>query len=300
MLPDPIREDIQNTLKELAEDPGPIEGAKEIAGGDISHAVHLTTPLGSYFLKWREETPPGFFHAEAEGLKLLQATQELRVPLVLDQRSSDNGGPGWIIMEWIDPAEPDASKEDAGEALGRGLAEIHQQKAPSFGLEEDNYIGILPQPNGWMERWTDFYREQRLLPQVEAADKQDLLTPERAQLLNTLMDRLDHWLDDPSIQPSLLHGDLWGGNWMVGQKSTPWLIDPAVSFGHREMDIAMSELFGGFPPSFYESYQEMLPLDEGYKDRKPLYHLYYLLVHLNMFGESYGSHVDKICQRYVG
>jgi fructosamine-3-kinase len=126
------------------------------------------------------------------------------------------------------------------------------------------------------------------------------LPAHRARLLDRLMSRLSEWIDESQCKPSLLHGDLWGGNWMVSAVGEPVLIDPAVYVGDREADLAMSALFGGFPPSFYAAYREVYPLAPGYEDRQPLYQLYYLLCHLNLFGEGYGGSVDNILRRYVG
>ena len=145
-----------------------------------------------------------------------------------------------------------------------------------------------------------FYRDERLGAQRDLARQRGHLPRERARLLDRLIERLDEWIDERHVQPSLLHGDLWGGNWMVALDGQPVLIDPAVYFGDREADLAMTSLFGGFPPDFYSAYNEVFPFAPGYRERQPLYQLYYLLVHLNLFGESYGPRVDGILRQYVG
>ncbi|HQE20158.1 MAG TPA: fructosamine kinase family protein, partial [Aggregatilineales bacterium] len=203
----------------------------------------------------------------------------------------------YLILEWIDR---NGSRYNAARELGRQLAMQHKQVYPSYGLEYDNYIGELPQKNRRTRSWVNFYRSERLGVQRDLAAQRGLLPRERARRLDQLIERLDRWLDERLTHPSLLHGDLWGGNWMVALSGEPVIIDPAVYFGDREADLAMTALFGGFPPDFYQAYNEVFPLAPGYEERQPLYQLYYLLVHLNLFGESYGSRVDSILSRYVG
>lgn len=299
MFPATLRQAAETALRANG-DPGPLGPVLPIPGGDIGQAFRLETPAGRYFFKARADAPAGFFAAERDGLKELgRSSRILRIPRVIAHEApKEEKGTGWILMEWLEPGP--AGDTEVAKILGRGLAQLHNNTATAFGLGRDNFIGLLPQPNHKKEDWTQFYRDCRLMPQVEIARERNRLPLRRARLLNRLMDRLEDWLRDPSIRPSLLHGDLWGGNWMVGPKGTPCLIDPAVYYGHREVDLAFSQLFGGFPDSFYDAYQEVYPLETEYEDRKPLYQLYYLLVHLNLFGETYGSSVDRVLKRYVG
>jgi fructosamine-3-kinase len=293
----------QAALKALERlgDPGPLRHAAGVPGGSISRAYRLTTERGTYFFKWHRNAPPGFFAAEARGLERLgRAAKAVRIPRVHAWNDPPEGGEGWILMEWIDSGSRGLSSRRAAEQLGRGLAEIHRSAAEAFGLEEDNFIGILPQPNGWYRSWTDFYRERRLVPQIRLASERGLLPGRRSRLLHRLCDRLERWLERPDLRPSLLHGDLWNGNALADSEGVPFLIDPAAYYGDREVDLAFSEMFGGFPSRFYDAYNEAFPLAPGFSERKPLYQLYYLLVHLNLFGESYGPAVDRIAERYAG
>lgn len=280
---------IQEALQQVG-DPGPPLTVTPVGGGSISEAYKVGTAQGIYFLKYKAGAPSNFYTMEKQGLDALRQGYS-RVPRVLALDTN------WILMEWI---EPGMIKERTATTLGHGLAQLHRTTAPSFGLAEDNVIGELPQPNGWLDSWVDFYREKRLQVQGEIAHRRGRLHGKRASRFHQLLDRLDRWLDDPSLSPALLHGDLWSGNFITDQAGDPWLIDPAVYFGHREVDLAFTELFGGFPSSFYAAYQEAFPLSEDYDNRKPLYQLYYLLVHLNLFGEAYGLRVDQILKRYVG
>jgi fructosamine-3-kinase len=179
------------------------------------------------------------------------------------------------------------------------LADLHRHTSDKHGLDQDNFIGRLPQPNPPTPSWTAFYREHRIGFQMQMARQKGLLPPHRQHALARLMDRLPDLLDDQAIPPSLLHGDLWGGNYLVDAQGQAVLIDPAVYYGHREMDLAMTELFGGFSSRFYDAYDEAYPL-YGYAERRALYQLYYILVHLNLFGEHYGGQVDSIAGRYAG
>ena len=280
-----------------AGDSGPVQQASTVGGGDINHAARLTTPKGRYFVKWHRTPPPHFFECEARGLELLQRAGCVRVPEVVGQGQAADSPTAYLILEWIDR---NGGKYNAARALGRQLAEQHRCRQPFYGLDYDNYIGQLPQPNRRSSSWVEFYRDRRLGPQRALAEQHGYLPPARARRLDRLMDRLGEWIDEQRSQPSLLHGDLWGGNWMAALNGDPVLIDPAVYYGDREADLAMTTLFGGFPPDFYSAYKEVFPFAPGYEERQPLYQLYYLLVHLNLFGESYGSRVDSILQQYVG
>jgi fructosamine-3-kinase len=271
---------------------GPIRSITPVGGGDINAAARVETAEAQYFVKWNERPRPRMFQAEARGLKLLAAAHAVRLPrviAVIDQ-------PAALVLEWIDLG---ANKTLAAEALGRGLAQQHRSTAEQYGLDHDNYIGSNPQPNTPARSWIEFYRDRRLGAQRDLAARHGHLTPDRARRLDRVMEHLDQWIDDAAVGPSLLHGDLWGGNHLIDAQGNPVLIDPAVYYGDREAEIAFTELFGGFGARFYAAYHEAWPLDRGYADRRDLYNLYHLLNHLNLFGESYGGSVDAILRHYV-
>lgn len=268
-----------------------------VGGGDISQAARVRLADGRQALvKWHADALPGLFTAERRGLELLHSAGALRVPVVLAQSESVDNCPAFIVLEWLGRG---SSTNDVAAALGRDLAALHRVTADTYGLDHDNFIGANPQPNQRTEDWVTFFREQRLGFQMELAGKWGRLPAQRARQLERLLARLDDWL--PARPPaSLLHGDLWGGNWLVTASGEPVLIDPAVYYGHREADLAFTELFGGFPAIFYQAYNQTWPLDRDYIERKDLYNLYHLLNHLNLFGEGYGGGVDSVLRRYVG
>lgn len=219
----------------------------------------------------------------------------MQVPLVYHWSHESHSTAGYILMEWL---EGEATV-DTEEQLGQGLAHLHFSLSKhGYGLTSDNYIGTLPQPNGWREDWVTFLRDQRLGFQANLAEKQGMLRGKRKDNLYRLLINLEKWIPHQP-GPSMLHGDLWGGNWMTGPKGAPYLIDPAVFYGDREFEIAFTELFGGYSSRFYDAYREISPLSPEYEERKHIYQLYYLLVHLNLFGESYGSSIDRVLSRYV-
>jgi fructosamine-3-kinase len=265
-------------------------------GGSICNAARLDMADDRQLLvKWRSRSVAGMFTAEAKGLQLMRATDTLRIPAIVIYEESDGDCPAFIVMEWLGQG---GRGSDTGKALGHGLAEMHRHTNDVFGLDHDNLIGANPQPNQPADNWVDFFREQRLGFQMELAGRNGYLHKQRAKLLERLLARLDDWL--PANPPaSLLHGDLWGGNWIVTDAGDPALIDPAVYYGHREAELAFTELFGGFPASFYQAYNESWSLDSDYTKRKDLYNLYHLLNHLNLFGEGYGGQVDGILRRYA-
>ncbi|MBX6395669.1 MAG: fructosamine kinase family protein, partial [Alicyclobacillaceae bacterium] len=183
---------------------------------------------------------------------------------------------------------------------GEGLAALHRTQSPggAFGNERDNYLGLWPQPGGWGGDWASFYRDKRLAPLVADLEKRGRLTGRRKRVLAEVLAACEQLLDH-GPRPSLLHGDLWSGNWMVDATGRPVLIDPAPWYGDREVDLAFTELFGGFPDSFYAAYWRIHPPADGYEARKPLYQLYFALVHLLLFGESYGPLVDRLATRVL-
>jgi len=277
-----------------------IASVRQARGGDIGESYCVETEKRRLFVKLRTDMPADLFRREAEGLKLLRRAEALAVPepLYAGEIPGREGSGGMLALEWIEtgPARPETI-----EALGAGLAAQHRRMSPDgrYGLHMDNYIGLLPQANGPRDSWIDFYRDRRLLPLAKLAESRGLLPKGRRDALYRLMERLGAWLPDRPAA-SLLHGDLWGGNWLAGADGRPWLIDPAVYYGDRECDLAFSELFGGFPARFYAAYREAYPLDGGYEERKPIYQLYHLLVHLILFGEAYGPGVDRVLRRYAG
>lgn len=223
--------------------------------------------------------PPEFFAAEAHGLEWLRQSCPLRIPEVLEV------GPDFLLMERLDSAAPAA---DHDERLGRGLAELHRVEGPP-GLDRNNFVGTLPQDNRPCGNWCDFYIERRLRPLVLERWK---------PRFERLFAALPGWLPDEPL--SRLHGDLWAGNALVGTNGEPCLIDPAVYVGHREVDLAMMRLFGGFGPRVWAAYQEAYPLGDGHQERLPLYQLYPLLVHVHLFGSSYASQVEHALGRLPG
>ncbi|MGD6816454.1 fructosamine kinase family protein [Metabacillus sp. 113a] len=263
-----------------------------VSGGDINEAWMLQTETRKYFLKTNREESIDFFHAEADGLKEIASSNAIAVPFVLKTGTIDCVP--FLLMEWIEGRKTEHTETE----LGTKLAAMHQTFHTKFGYGSDTYMGKLPQKNGWHGSWVRYYSNERLKPQLELAIGRGHMPVPRRRSMEKLLMNLDRWLGHHP-KPSLLHGDLWGGNWMTGESGNPVLIDPSVLYGDHEFEIAFTELFGGFSQAFYSSYQEAFPLSEGYEDRKPLYQLYYLLAHLNMFGESYGRAVDQIISRYA-
>jgi protein-ribulosamine 3-kinase len=252
-----------------------IDDAVAVSGGCIHRCYRAAIDGETRFLKVNEPAFARAFAAEAQGLRALRAAGS-RAPRPVAQ--GVEAGHAYLAMEWMDLG----ARGDFA-ALGRMLAQLHRNEGARFGWDEDNFIGATPQQNGWYESWPEFWRDRRLKPQMDLARRNGFeLTMPSLRLLE-------------GHQPpaSLLHGDLWSGNAGFLASGEPVLFDPAVYYGDREADLAMTELFGGFPREFYSAYEEIWPLDPGYARRKHLYNLYHLLNHLNLFGGGYLEHVKK-------
>ncbi len=267
-----------------------------VLGGDINEAYRLSTADGhDYFLKTHQNPPEDLYTREAEGLHWLREAEAIRIPQCFYHSNRRGAEPALLILEWIDSAPP-CPRHD--ELLGRGLAKIHLRTEAQFGLPDGNYIGSLHQRNRKHKTWHEFYANERLLPQFELADQAGLIPSNLAKAFDTLLNRLAE-IVGPEEPPSRLHGDLWGGNTIRDEKGEPCLIDPAIYAGHREVDLAMMRLFGGFSPRVFSAYEEYYPTAQGSGERIPLYQLYYLFVHLNLFGSSYLSGVRRAVQCYI-
>ncbi|WP_163527516.1 fructosamine kinase family protein [Halobacillus ihumii] len=290
-----MKQVIQTSLQRLG-DQSAIQAISKVSGGDINEAFYVRTDRDEYFVKGNNNVPPHFFKIEALGLERIAQTNTIHVPKVYDYNQPRVGETGFLVMEWIKGDE--AGPSHTAEQLGANLANMHKHTAEYFGFDQPTFIGELTQDNHWRESWVEYFRDDRLQPQLQLGIEHKTLPPKRQERLEQLIDQLDQLLSHyPS--PSLLHGDLWGGNYLVGRRGIPYLIDPSILYGDHAFELAFTELFGGFSPAFYAAYQEVMPLPHEYEDMKPLYQLYYLLVHLNMFGESYGSSVDRILARYT-
>jgi fructosamine-3-kinase len=267
----------------------PVASASPLSGGDINRAFRVTLTDGqTVFVKANERLEPRVFQVEARGLHWLREPGALRIPEVLAV-ADDASRIGYLVLELLESTRPRA---DFDEHLGRGLALVHGSHATGFGLDHDNFIGSLPQDNTPAPTWPEFFRERRLLPQFERAARAGRLSSTAVRLFQRLLDRLDALVgeDEP---PARLHGDLWGGNLHVGPQGEPCLIDPACYGGHREVDLAMMRLFGGFSERVFAAYDEAHPLQDGHQQRVPLYQLYPLLVHVNLFGGGYAGSVER-------
>jgi len=297
-LPAPIRDGVESALTGLGR-PTRIVSSTPVSGGCINHGARLDTTDGaSYFIKWNAQAPPRMFAAEADGLKALAEACPLHIPKPL-ARGGGAGMPGWLLLEYIGPGRPTT---DYDEALGQGLAALHSApREGGFGWTVDNWIGSLPQANTVAASWTTFWRDERLMPQLETARGGGHLTGPSGQVMDRLLELFPKALADvEGASPALLHGDLWGGNAYADESGAPVIIDPAVYAGHGEVDLAMTELFGGFGPRFYAAYDEVVAITDAYDEyRRDLYQLYYLLVHVNLFGSGYVSETLGAAARVV-
>lgn len=265
---------------------------RPVSGGDISAAWRLETERGAVFLKTGPSSSFDMFSAEAEGLEALAAPGAIRVPGVV--ACGVAGDAAFVALEWLHLGR---TSRDTEVLLGEQLAALHRSTADSFGWHRDNTIGLTPQRNDRSDNWVDFFREQRLGFQLRLAADNGFTGALQEQGAR-LMKRLPAFFESRSPEPSLLHGDLWGGNW-ASCDGDPVIFDPAVYYGDRETDLAMTRLFGGFGRAFYNAYESAWPLQSGHRERCELYQLYHVLNHLNLFGSGYLGRAQDLIQRLL-
>jgi fructosamine-3-kinase len=297
-LPESLIEDVAVLLGT------PVVAIESLGSGHGVVRARATTADGAVLIKWRGESSsrvgwPAPLDAEARGLRLLAEVGALRIPAVLAYRPAGDSRGELLATEWIS-SDSRADRHAVGQALGEHLAALHRSTASRYGLDHHNYCGVTPQRNTPHDSWLQFWRDERLGYQMELAVSHGLLPAARRARLERLMSQLSQWIDDSQVQPSLIHGDLWSGNWLMDDRGQPALVDPAAYYGDREADLAMCALFGGFPASFWQAYDDSGPPAPGRDQRRPIYQLYHLLNHLNLFGESYGAQIDATLRRYVG
>lgn len=273
--------------------PFQLERAAAVGGGCINQAYRLEGEGGPYFVKLNSADGLEMFEAEAEGLQAMADTRSVRVPTPVCFGLA--GGQAYLVLEYLALGR---ERDEAMSRFGRALARMHRAGAERFGWHRDNTIGSTPQHNAWSAEWQAFWREQRLGFQLDLAARQGyggVLQRKGQELLAAL----PAVMGDHAPSPSLLHGDLWSGNYAVTEEGEPVIFDPAVYYGDREADLAMTELFGSFAPSFYAAYREEWPLAAGYERRRTLYNLYHILNHLNLFGGGYGAQAERMIDRLL-
>lgn len=262
-------------------------------GGCINHGGKFRSQNRDFFLKWNSASQyPEMFKAEARGLTMLKNTGTIRIPEIISIGKTSSYQ--YLLLEFI---ESKPRSHNFWHTFGQQLALLHHNTNDVVGLDHDNYIGSLPQSNAETKNWVDFFINYRLQPQLKIGSENNKVDQSLIKKLEKLYQKLPSML--PEEKPALLHGDLWSGNLLSDDNGNPCLIDPAVYYGNREVDLAMTTLFGGFDPTFFDAYVEAFPLLKGYQSRFDIYTLYPLLVHVNLFGKSYLTQVVSILNRYV-
>lgn len=276
-------------LKEIFDDNGLIyKSSQALSGGDINQVYLVESASEKYVVKLNSaQRYPGMFDAEKMGLEKLGEPGVIDVPNPIATGNIQDFA--YLILEYKTSGQ---KKSDFWKIFGESLASLHQISEAYFGLETDNYIGSLPQCNEKKQSAAEFYLEMRLHPQIELAEKKGF----ELRVSDSFYKNCERLI--PSERSSLVHGDLWNGNYIVNSKGLPCLIDPAIAFAPREMDLGMMKLFGGFNDELFQVYNEIFPMEAGWRERIPLWQLYYLLVHLNIFGAGYKSQVTSIISKF--
>jgi protein-ribulosamine 3-kinase len=283
------------SLQSIIDDCGlKIFRTERVSGGDINYAYRLNDNDRAYFLKINSASAyEGMLKKEANGLEKLRGNFSLCVPKVL--KTGTVNDQQYLLLEWIESGN---REKNFWKDFGFALANMHNKEQPFFGFEEDNFIGSLIQRNNKLDLWSDFYTECRILPLAKQLHSSGSFSKEDLLLIEKFCNKIADLF--PKEKPSLLHGDLWSGNFMCEAKGQACIYDPAVYYGHREMDLGMTKLFGGFDQIFYEAYHTVYPLEKGWEERLPLTQLYPLLVHAVLFGGGYVESARGIIKKYSG
>ncbi len=268
-----------------------IQHSVPIGGGCIHNATKIKTTQQTYFLKWNNKHQFANFEAEVKGLTHIQKTNTIPTPKLLEIGKADHYS--FLLLEFIDSS---SAAPDFWEDFGTRLALLHKHTHNYFGLSYNNFIGALPQINTPQTSWPTFFSEIRIKPLLTKAHQSRLISSSLVQQVEALLIKLTQWF--PDEPPALIHGDLWGGNWMSNAQGKVMVFDPAIYFAHREIELAFMQLFDRIPESFFRSYHEEYPLASGWQERMELYHLYPLLVHVILFGGSYVTGIKNIVSKY--
>ena len=296
----PILSDIARQIENATGESVSIDACRSESGGCINEAWTIATKTGQeFFVKFNSNAPVAMFSAEADGLNAMRATGAIRVPKVITFGEIDSGG-SFLVLESIQTGSRSNQSRDYFETFGRSLAEMHRLgSGERFGFDSDNWLGSSVQLNPWMNDWSTFWIEARLIPQLKMARDNGYSNQRLQKLGDQLINRIDQIFGSDAEPPALIHGDLWSGNYLADENGQPAIFDPACYYALREAEFGMTKLFGGFPQTFYDAYHEAWPLSEGWESRVELYTLYHLLNHLNLFGGSYlGSCLD-ILERHT-
>ena len=288
-LNDKIKKEIESRLGTV------IIKSQSLSGGCINNAQKIITESGkSYLLKLNSSAPADMFEKEAHGLNELRKANAIRVP------GANIYSGNYLVTEFI---ENGYKSNTFFSDFGRQFADLHRYTNSSFGFYEDNYIGSTPQKNladgNEIKNWTEFYFNKRLRFQLQLCEINGYADTELRNGFQHLENKIEGILKGSEEEPSLLHGDLWSGNYMVDENGNPCIIDPAVYYGHREADLAMTKLFGGYPEEFYRSYNENYPLKDEWQYRENIYKLYHVLNHLNLFGRGYYGQALSLIKFYL-
>ncbi|MGK7395613.1 MAG: fructosamine kinase family protein [Candidatus Cyclobacteriaceae bacterium M3_2C_046] len=296
-MTDQIPSKVIKLLQEYVKPEISIEKAQSLGGGCINHAKKISTSQGEFFLKWNNDCPEDLFLREAECLEELgKAKTRLKIPKVYAKTNLTETDPAILITEFLPPASGHPKSQD--EALGTGLAQLHQFRHDKFGFHHDNYCGSTLQDNTWNEDWVDFFGQQRIWHLVELIKSQRGLSGQEIGVYESLIDKLDNWISHKP-EPALIHGDLWSGNYMY-TSSGPAIIDPASCYADREFELSIMNMFGGFSDRVWQAYQEAYSLPPEWKERNDLYMLYHYLNHYYLFGGHYGTQALGIARRFAG
>lgn len=268
-----------------------------VPGGSINQTFRLRAHSGVYFCKWNPDAPPGMFQREKEGLAALAAGgSSLVIPQTVAVTPEQGSTPPLLVLEYLEP-DADGPARATWEGLGRGLADLHRRGADRFGFGRNNYCGLTIQENDWSAEWAPFYAQRRIGALAERLAKRGDLGAADIRDLMKLVEKLPILLSHRPA-PSLIHGDLWSGNFLAAQAG-PALVDPAAYYADREAEWGMMSLFGGFPETVLSAYLEALPLPEGWRERQPLYQLYHLLNHFLLFGGGYGGQALRLVRKFI-